>query len=99
MVKEIESFFKIVAILNIYKNILNNFNHSSDLKFLNWLGLINKKLYIITRSKKSLTKLLDSFYLEKNISDSLALQMLKIKNFQVNQHHNIAFLISKSGKI
>ena len=91
-----EKNFEIVIFFNKYKDTLDDFINSSNLESLNQSRLINKKLCNTPRFKASLIELLERFYLNENISDSLAWQILETRNFQVYQHRNIIFFDFKS---
>ena len=61
-----------MAILNRYKDTLNNFIDSSDPKYSDWPEQIEKKSGNAPRSAGSSTRLLDRICLDKNVSNCLS---------------------------
>lgn len=60
MVRKTKKNFDIIIILKKYKNTLNNFIDSSNLKFLDQPKLIDKKSCIKHNSKNSFIQLLEA---------------------------------------
>ena len=88
-----------MAILNKYKDTLDDFIDSSDAKSPNRPGLIDKGSCNLPRSESSPTKLLDRNCLDKNVSYRLLRLIPKIGDFQIYQYHDIAPLNFKSGRL
>lgn len=79
MFKVVKNNFEMIVISNKYKNTLDDFINSSDIEFLNWPKLINKKLHNTSRFKSSLIDLLEGRRLEsKNILNMLSKLRSKI---------------------
>lgn len=57
---------------NNYKDILDNLNYNSDLEFLNWLGLIDKRSCNIYKSKYNSISLVNKDSLIENILNKLS---------------------------
>lgn len=72
-----------MAISNQYKDTLNDFIDSSDLKPLNWTGSIYKTFLNALRSKGNLADLLEKDYLDNNFSNKSLLLIPKTENLQV----------------
>lgn len=68
MVRKMGKNSEIRAILNRYKNTLDEFIDSLDTKPLDWPELINKGLRNTPKSKSSLMGLLEGNYLDEDIS-------------------------------
>lgn len=88
-----------MAIPNRYKDTLYDFIDSSNLKFSDWLGLIDKRSHNKFRSKDSLADLMEEDYWHKDVSNRSSWLALKIKDFQVCQHYDVAPFGLKSGRV
>ena len=77
---------------------MNDFIDSSDPEFP--LGLIDKEIYNISKSKSSSTDLSNEDCLDKNVlvSDRSSRLALKTRDFQLHQHRDVALFVPKSRK-
>ncbi len=95
---------EIAAIFNKYKDTLDNFIDSSDIKSPNWLDspdrlrLIDKGSRNTPRFRGGSPTLLKENRLDKDILVTLLELAPKIRTSQVYQHHDIASLSLKSGR-
>ena len=88
-----------MAISNRYKDILDDLINSSDVESSDRLGPIDKGSCNLSRSERSLTRLLERDCLDKNILDKSSRLAPKTRDSQVYQLHDFALLIFKSGRL
>lgn len=89
----------IITILNKYKNTFDDFIDSLDIKFLDQLGPINKRLHNISSFEDSLIGLLKEDCLNKNVLDMPLKLVLQSQNFQIHQYYNIAIFGLKNERV
>lgn len=105
MVRHIEKKSKVAAILNKYKDSLNNLINISDTespdqtKASNWLELIDKGIYNTYRSEIALLNFLEENSLDKDMLVTLLKLAPQIGDFQIYKHHDIVLFGLKSEKI
>ena len=96
---------EIAAILNKYKNTLDNLIDSSDTKSLdqpdssNRSRLIDKGLRNASRSRSDSPTLSEEDRLDEDVLVTLLVPTPKIRASQMNQRHDIAPFGSKSGRV
>ncbi len=93
-----------MAILNKYKDTLDDFIDSSDIESPDYLNfpnrprLIDKGLHNVPKSRSGSPTFLEEDCLDKDISITLLVTAPKIQDSQVYQCYNIATLSAKSGR-
>ena len=82
--------FEIVAILNQYKDTLDDLIDSSDSESLDWAGPIDERFCNAPMSKGSLADCSEEDYLDENLPDRSSQLAPKAKDSQVRQRRVVA---------